>query len=93
MHHSTDRMTHTTDFVTPVVQVLTQAKNSLMGPQSRIDPTAHRTISERFTTERATSFLLMTPTVNFKVGDMTVLIYQLISKIGYCMFDKDKYMG
>ena len=40
MHHPTDSITHTTAFVTPVVEHwLKQA----MGPSYRIDPTTHRT--------------------------------------------------
>ena len=48
MHHPTDRITHTTAFVTPVVEHWLETRNSSMGsPQRRIDPTTHRTTSER----------------------------------------------
>ena len=46
MHHPTDRIAHTTAFVTPV-GALTGTKNSSMGPPWRIDPTTYRTMSER----------------------------------------------
>ena len=42
MHHPTDRITHTMAFVT-----LAGTRNSSMGPPWRIDPTTHRTMSER----------------------------------------------
>ena len=40
MHHPTDRIIHTTVFLTPVVY-------HWLGPPRRIDPTTHRTMSER----------------------------------------------
>ena len=42
MHHPPYRITHTTAFVT-----LAGRRNSSMGPPFRIDPTTHRTMSER----------------------------------------------
>ena len=45
MHHPTDRIAHTTAFVTPA---LAGTRNSSMGsPPWSIDPTTHRTMSER----------------------------------------------
>ena len=46
MHHPTDRITHTTAFVTPVVELLAGTRNTSMVPPRRIDPTTHRTMSE-----------------------------------------------
>ena len=49
MHHPTDRIIHTTAFVTPVVGALAGTRNSSMGPPPwRIDPMTHRTMSERY---------------------------------------------
>ena len=42
MHHPTDKITHTTAFVTPVVEHWLERE---------IDPTTHRTMSERSTSE------------------------------------------
>ena len=48
MHHHTDKIAHTTAFVTPVGRgTLAGTRNSSMGPSLRIDPTTHRTTSER----------------------------------------------
>ena len=47
MHHPTDRITHTTAFVTPVVEHWVERE---IAPW-RIDPTTHRTMSERSTSE------------------------------------------
>ena len=47
MHHLIGRITHTTAFVIPVVEVLAGTRNSLMCPPRRIDPTIHRTMNER----------------------------------------------
>ena len=47
MHHPTDRITHTTAFVTPVVEHWLEREIA----QWRIDPTTHRTMSERSTSE------------------------------------------
>ena len=48
MHHPTDRIINTTAFVEPVVIcALPGSRNSSVGPQWRIDPTTHRTTSER----------------------------------------------
>ena len=44
MHHPTDRIPHTTAFVTPVVEHWLEREI----PQWRIDPKTHRTMSERF---------------------------------------------
>ena len=49
MHHPTDRITHTTAFVTPVVEHwLEREIAQWVNP---IDPTIHRTMSERSTSE------------------------------------------
>ena len=53
MHHPTNKIAHTTAFVTPVVEQA-WTRNSLMGPPWRIDPTTHRTMSEH-SYHRATS--------------------------------------
>ena len=45
MHHPTDRITHTMAFVTPDVEHWLERE---MCPPCRIDPTTHRTMSERF---------------------------------------------
>ena len=42
MHHPTDRIAHTTVFVTPVVEQWLEREIA-----QRIEPTTHRTISER----------------------------------------------
>ena len=42
MHHPTDRIAHTTAFVTPVVEHWLEREIA-----QRIDPTTHRTMSER----------------------------------------------
>ena len=49
MHRPTDRIAHTTDFVvTPVVEHwLEREIAQWVHPQWRIDPTTHRTMSER----------------------------------------------
>ena len=43
MHHPTDRITHTTAFVTPLVEHWLEREIA----QWRIDPTTHRTMNER----------------------------------------------
>ena len=47
MYHPTDRITHTTAFVTPVVEHWLEREIA----QWMIDPTTHRTMSERSTSE------------------------------------------
>ena len=47
----TDRITHTTVFVTTSCGALAGTSNSLLGPPWRIDTTTHCTISGRYTTE------------------------------------------
>ena len=47
MHHSTDRIAHTTDCGTAVVEHLAGTRNSSMGTPWKIDPTTQRTMSER----------------------------------------------
>ena len=42
MHHSTDRIAHTTAFVTPIVEHWLEREIVLW-----VDPTTHRTMSER----------------------------------------------
>ena len=65
MDHPTDRITHTTAFVTPVMEYWLECSyhgdtsrslrmNSSVGPQWRINPMTHRTMSEGFY-HRATS--------------------------------------
>ena len=44
MHHPTDRIAYTTASVTPVVEHCLERD---MGPPLMIDPTTHRTMSER----------------------------------------------
>ena len=52
MHHPTERITHTTAFVTPVVEHWLGTRNSSMGSTPwRIDPTTYRAMSERSTSE------------------------------------------
>ena len=48
MYHPTDRITHTTAFVYTSCGALAGTRNSPMGPPWRIDPTTHRTMSERY---------------------------------------------
>ena len=43
MHHPTDRIAHTTAFVTPVVEHWLEREIAQW-----VDPTTHRTMSERF---------------------------------------------
>ena len=47
MHHSTDRIAHTTDSH----GALAGTRNNFMAPPDRIDPTTYRTKSGRSTTE------------------------------------------
>ena len=51
MHHPTDRIAHTTDFVTPVMEHLAGNRNSSMGPPWGMDLTTHHTKSKCSTTE------------------------------------------
>ena len=44
MHHPTDRITHTTAFVT-AIRALAGMRNNSMGPPQGIDPTTHHTMS------------------------------------------------
>ena len=46
MHHPTDRITHTTAFVTPVMEHWLEREIA-----QRIDPRTHRTMNERSTSE------------------------------------------
>ena len=63
MHHPTDRITHTTAFVTSR-GALAGTRNSSMGPPWRIDPTTHRTMSEH-SYHRATSCSLQLTKFHF----------------------------
>ena len=47
IHHPTDKKTHTTVFVTPVVEHWLEREISSIGPPRRIEPKIHRTMSER----------------------------------------------
>ena len=47
MHHPTDRIAHTTAFVTPVVEHWLEREIAQWVQPWRIDPTTHRTTSER----------------------------------------------
>ena len=47
MHHPTDRITHTTAFVTPVVGHWLEREIAQKGPPRQIDPMTHHTMSER----------------------------------------------
>ena len=48
MHHPTEKIAHTTAFVKPVVEHWGSSRiDSAMGSPRRIDPTIHRTLSER----------------------------------------------
>ena len=47
MHHPTDRIAHTTAFVTPVVEHWLEREIAHWVHPWRIDPTTHRTMSER----------------------------------------------
>ena len=54
MHHATDRIAHTTAFVTPVMEhALVIMRNSSMGPLERFDPVTHCTISRHSTIKLA----------------------------------------
>ena len=47
MHHPTDRIIHTTAFVTPVMEHWLEREIAQSFNPRRIDPTTHRTMSER----------------------------------------------
>ena len=71
MHHPTDRITHVYHGLCYTSRrALAGTRNSLMGPPWRMDPTTHRTMSERSyhgVTSCSQSTILMTPVINWVV--------------------------
>ena len=71
MHHPTDRITHVYHGLCYTSRrALAGTRNSLMGPSWRMDPTTHRTMSERSyhgVTSCSQSTILMTPVINWVV--------------------------
>ena len=51
MHHPIDRIAHTTTFITPVLEHWLEREIAQWVHPSRVDPTTHRTMSERSTSE------------------------------------------
>ena len=51
MHHPTDRITHTTAFVIPVVEHWLEREIAQWVHPMKDDPTTHRTMSEHSTSE------------------------------------------
>ena len=78
MHHPTDRIPHTTAFITPVVEHWLEQEINLIRPPGWVDPTSYRAMSGRSTTE-----LYPTPHIDFEISDCGHFMLKFARSVPY----------